>query len=82
MRRPSDCSMHGWASTIPVCWWTPYPCWSRTYFEHAFLPDYGLKRSEYVEAFFNLIDWKRFENRLAACLKGRPVSSLEKVVAS
>jgi Fe-Mn family superoxide dismutase len=51
-------------------------------FEHAFLPDYGLKRSEYVEAFFNVIDWKRVENRLATCLKGRPVSSLEKAVVS
>lgn len=37
-------------------------------FEHAFLVDYGLKRNEYVEAFFNVIDWEKVESRLAACL--------------
>jgi len=35
-------------------------------FEHAFLIDYGLKRNDYVEAFFNVIDWDRVEKRLAA----------------
>lgn len=38
-------------------------------FEHAFLVDYGLKRDEYVEAFFSVIDWAKVEGRLAACLK-------------
>jgi superoxide dismutase, Fe-Mn family len=37
-------------------------------FEHAFLLDYGLKRQDYEQAFFNVIDWERVENRLAACL--------------
>jgi Fe-Mn family superoxide dismutase len=35
-------------------------------FEHAFMIDYGLKRAEYIEAFFNAIDWNvvitRFES--------------------
>lgn len=35
-------------------------------FEHAYMIDYGLKRVEYIEAFFKAIDWKtvvkRFEN--------------------
>lgn len=35
-------------------------------FEHAFMLDYGLKRADYIEAFFNAIDWevveRRFEN--------------------
>jgi len=35
-------------------------------FEHAYLTDYGLKRSDYVEAFMKAVDWgvvsKRFEN--------------------
>lgn len=33
-------------------------------FEHAFMIDYGLKRADYVEAFFKNIDWKAAENRL------------------
>jgi Fe-Mn family superoxide dismutase len=37
-------------------------------FEHAFLLDYGVKRQDYEEAFFNLIDWERVGNRLEACL--------------
>ena len=34
-------------------------------FEHAYMVDYGLKRADYIEAFFKAIDWtvvqKRFE---------------------
>lgn len=33
-------------------------------FEHAFMLDYGLKRAEYIEAFFNNINWKVVEERL------------------
>ncbi len=33
-------------------------------FEHAFITDYGLKRADYIEAFFNNIDWSAVENRL------------------
>lgn len=33
-------------------------------FEHAFMLDYGLKRANYVEAFFKNIDWKAVEGRL------------------
>lgn len=33
-------------------------------FEHAFMLDYGLKRADYIEAFFKNIDWKAVENRL------------------
>ena len=36
-------------------------------FEHAFMIDYGLKRADYISAFFNALDWsvvqKRFETR-------------------
>lgn len=32
-------------------------------FEHAFMIDYGLKRAEYIEAFFKNIDWKVVSNR-------------------
>lgn len=33
-------------------------------FEHAFMIDYGLKRGDYVEAFFKNIDWKVVEGRM------------------
>lgn len=33
-------------------------------FEHAFMLDYGLKRADYIEAFFKNIDWKAVESRL------------------
>jgi len=33
-------------------------------FEHAFMLDYGLKRAEYINAFFQNIDWTAVEARL------------------
>jgi Fe-Mn family superoxide dismutase len=33
-------------------------------FEHAYMTDYGLKRPDYIEAFFKNIDWKAAESRL------------------
>ena len=33
-------------------------------FEHAFMLDYGLKRADYIEAFFKNIDWQAAEGRL------------------
>ena len=33
-------------------------------FEHAFITDYGLKRADYIEAFFKNIDWGTVEERL------------------
>ncbi|MEK6590427.1 MAG: Fe-Mn family superoxide dismutase, partial [Nitrospinota bacterium] len=33
-------------------------------FEHAFMIDYGLKRADYIEAFFKNIHWGRAEERL------------------
>ena len=35
-------------------------------FEHAYLADYGLKREEYVESFFKVIDWRIVSERLEA----------------
>ncbi len=32
-------------------------------FEHAYLPDYGLERAQYIDAFFNNIDWKVISDR-------------------
>ncbi|OGR83015.1 MAG: superoxide dismutase [Elusimicrobia bacterium RIFCSPLOWO2_01_FULL_54_10] len=33
-------------------------------FEHAFMQDYGLKREEYIEAFFKAIDWDTVLQRM------------------
>ncbi len=33
-------------------------------FEHAFMIDYGLKRADYIEAFFNNVNWSAVEARL------------------
>ncbi len=33
-------------------------------FEHAFMIDYGLRRADYINAFFKNIDWKAAEERL------------------
>lgn len=33
-------------------------------FEHAFITDYGLKRADYIEAFFKNLNWKAVESRL------------------
>ena len=33
-------------------------------FEHAFMLDYGLKRADYIEAFFKSIEWSTVEGRL------------------
>ena len=33
-------------------------------FEHAYMLDYGLKRADYIEAFFKVIDWQVAEARL------------------
>ena len=33
-------------------------------FEHAFITDYGLKRPDYIEAFFKNINWEAVEGRL------------------
>ncbi|MEM2287081.1 MAG: Fe-Mn family superoxide dismutase [Thermoproteota archaeon] len=32
-------------------------------FEHAYMIDYGLKRADYIEAFFKAIDWKTVAER-------------------
>lgn len=33
-------------------------------FEHAFMIDYGIKKADYIEAFFKSIDWASVEKRL------------------
>lgn len=35
-------------------------------FEHAFITEYGLKRAEYIEAFFKQIDWNEVNQRFEA----------------
>jgi superoxide dismutase, Fe-Mn family len=38
-------------------------------FEHAFMIDYGLKRVDYIEAFFKAIDWTAVQKRFDAAPK-------------
>jgi Fe-Mn family superoxide dismutase len=38
-------------------------------FEHAFMIDYGLKRADYIEAFFKAIDWAVVAKRFDAAAK-------------
>jgi Fe-Mn family superoxide dismutase len=38
-------------------------------FEHAFITDYGLKRADYIEAFFKAIDWKTVQKRFDAAAR-------------
>ena len=33
-------------------------------FEHAYIPDYGLQRGDYIQAFFDNVDWQAVEGRL------------------
>lgn len=42
-------------------------------FEHAYMTDYGLKRADYVEAFFLTIDWRMVGERF----DGAPKKSIE-----
>jgi Fe-Mn family superoxide dismutase len=35
-------------------------------FEHAFMTDYGLKRADYIEAFFKAIDWAVVQKRFGS----------------
>jgi len=32
-------------------------------FEHAYMIDYGIKKADYIKAFFELIDWDIVERR-------------------
>ncbi len=44
-------------------------------FEHAYLPDYGLDRAKYIDAFFNNINWNLVGNRFVIqqkSLNGQP----------
>ncbi|HCJ45724.1 MAG: superoxide dismutase [Candidatus Moranbacteria bacterium] len=32
-------------------------------FEHAYMTDYGIKKADYIEIFFRVLDWKKVEER-------------------
>jgi Fe-Mn family superoxide dismutase len=38
-------------------------------FEHAFMVDYGLKRADYIEAFFKALNWKAVSDRFSAAAR-------------
>jgi len=35
-------------------------------FEHAYMLDYGIKKTDYIEVFFKVIDWQTVEKRISA----------------
>ena len=39
-------------------------------FEHAYMVDYGIKRADYIEAFFKNINWSAAEARIKSALSG------------
>jgi len=45
---------------------TAIPLMIMDVFEHAFMIDYGLKRADYIEAFFKAIDWTAVQKRFDA----------------
>lgn len=40
-------------------------------FEHAFMPQFGLNKEQYVEVFFSNLDWKVVESRFTSSSSGR-----------
>jgi Fe-Mn family superoxide dismutase len=57
--------MNAWINEHDVGHWAgAAPLLIMDVFEHAFLPDYGLKKADYIEAFFSNIDWVAVEARL------------------
>lgn len=44
-------------------------------FEHAFMIDYGLKRAEYINAFFKVIDWEEAQRRFELALVNNQVAA-------
>lgn len=54
-----------------------YPILIMDVFEHAFMVDYGLKRAEYIDAFFNSIDWNVVCHRYETALKCRELEPVK-----
>lgn len=46
-----------------------YPVLVMDVFEHAFMLDYGLKRADYIESFFNAINWSEVASRFDCAVK-------------
>lgn len=40
-------------------------------FEHAFMPDYGTKKADYIAAFFGIIDWNIVTQRFDAAISNK-----------
>lgn len=64
----ADGTLHNFGSDShnlgPV--WNAVPVLVMDTYEHAYMIDYGVKRSPYIEAFMNIIDWDVVNRRLAA----------------
>lgn len=65
-----NCFFNAWINehdTGHLC--CAYPVLVMDVFEHAFMLDYGLKRADYIETFFNAIDWSVVNHRYDAAVK-------------
>lgn len=49
--------------------WNSVPLVALDVYEHAYFIDYGSKRADYIEAFFNNLDWSVIENNFEAATK-------------
>lgn len=45
--------------------WASFPLLVMDVYEHAYMIDYGVKRKDYIDAFFNNVDWQTVSDRLA-----------------
>ena len=49
---------------IPGTWPAAAPYLIMDVFEHAYMVDYGIKKADYITAFFKNINWKAVESRM------------------
>jgi Fe-Mn family superoxide dismutase len=53
-------------NTYPI--WNSVPIVALDVYEHAYFMDYGIKRAEYIDAFFDNVDWKIVEKSFEAVI--------------
>ncbi len=50
--------------------WNSVPLVALDVYEHAYFIDYGIKRADYIDAFFNNIDWSVIEKNFQTAISG------------
>jgi len=54
-------------NTFPI--WNAVPVLALDVYEHAYYLDFGIKRADYIEAFFQNLDWGVVENNFGRAIK-------------